>query len=547
MQNWKESVVYQIYPRSFKDSNGDGVGDLRGIIEKLDYLAYLGIDMIWICPMFDSPNDDNGYDIRDYHAILPEFGTMDDMLELIAEAKKRDIKIMLDFVANHTSDEHAWFVESRSSKDSPKRDWYIWKPGKDGEEPTNWESFFSGSTWEYDEKSDEYYFHAFAVKQPDLNWENPDVRKAMFDIMHWWMDRGVAGFRLDAITSMKKDQSYPQLQPEPGRRLAPLGGAVLNQPGLMDFLQEMKREVLAPRGAVSVAEAPGVPMEQIPQFIDEEIGAFNMIFQFDAVDIDFDAMQKGVFKPWKLSAFKRILSNWQHETAKSSWLALFLENHDHVRSVSKYGNDKQYRMESAKALAAYYFLMKGVPFIYQGQELGMTNTPFHSIEEYNDIQSVNMYRTEMAAGRPEQEIMDYLAVRSRDHGRTPMQWSSAPQAGFTTGQPWLKVNPNFSAINVDAQIGDADSILEFYRALIQLRKANPALVYGKYEDIYLESDELAGYLRVADGETWVVLANLSAAPVAIDAQYDGEIVLGNLPTHANGTLQPYEVIIGKVK
>lgn len=544
---WKESVVYQIYPRSFKDSNGDGVGDLRGIIEKLDYLAYLGIDMIWICPMFDSPNDDNGYDIRDYHAILPEFGTMEDMLELIDEAKKRDIKIMLDFVANHTSDEHAWFVESRESKDSPKRDWYIWKPGKDGEEPTNWESFFSGSTWEYDEKTDEYYFHAFAVKQPDLNWENPDVRKAMFDIMHWWMDRGVAGFRLDAITSMKKDQSYPQLQPEPGRRLAPLGGAVLNQPGLMDFLQEMKRAVLAPRGAVSVAEAPGVPMEQIPAFIDEEIGAFNMIFQFDAVDIDFDPMRKGVFVPWKLSAFKKILSNWQLETAKSSWLALFLENHDHVRSVSKYGNDREYSVESAKALAAYYFLMKGVPFIYQGQELGMTNTPFESIAEYNDIQSVNMYRTEMAAGRPEQEIMDYLAVRSRDHGRTPMQWSSASQGGFTTGRPWLKVNPNFTAINVEQQLGQADSVLEFYRALIQLRKANKALVYGKYEDIYLASDELAGYLRIADGETWVVLANLSDAQVQIDSKYDGEIVLGNLQTHAKGTLQPYEVIIGKVE
>jgi oligo-1,6-glucosidase len=546
-QWWKESVVYQIYPRSYMDSNGDGVGDLRGIIQKLDYLQYLGIDMIWICPMFDSPNDDNGYDIRDYHAILEEFGTMEDMLELIDEAKKRDIKIMLDFVANHTSDEHAWFVESKSSKDNPKRDWYIWKPGKDGEEPTNWESFFSGSTWEYDKQTDEYYFHAFAVKQPDLNWENPAVRKAMFDIMHWWMDRGVAGFRLDAITSMKKNQSYPQLQPEPGRRLAPLVGAVLNQPGLMDFLQEMKHEVLLPRGAVSVAEAPGVPMDQIPDFIHEEKGAFNMIFQFDHVDIDFDHLQKGVFKPWKLSAFKKILSNWQLETAKSCWLALFLENHDHVRSVSKYGNEDKYHVESAKALASYYFFMRGTPFIYQGQEIGMTNTPFTSIKEYNDIQSVNMYHTEMAAGRPENEIMDYLAVRSRDHGRTPIQWNGQQNGGFTTGTPWLKVNPNFTSINVEQQLNDEDSILQFYRQLIQLRKANAALMHGQYEDVLLESEEIAGYTRTLGNEKWVVLSNLSETVVSIPAEFDQAVKLGNYKNHTAGHLQPYETIVSIVK
>jgi oligo-1,6-glucosidase/alpha-glucosidase len=545
-QWWKESVVYQIYPRSFKDSNGDGIGDLRGVIEKLDYLQYLGIDMVWICPMFDSPNDDNGYDIRDYRAILAEFGTMDDMLELIEEAKQRGIKIMLDFVANHTSDEHAWFVESKSSKDNPKRDWYIWKPGKNGEEPTNWESFFSGSTWEYDAKTDEYYFHAFAVKQPDLNWENPEVRKAMFDIMHWWMDRGVAGFRLDAITSMKKNQEFPDLTPEPGRKLAPLVGAVLNQPGIMDFLQEMKHEVLLPRGAVSVAEAPGVPMDQIPDYIDEEKGAFNMIFQFDHVDIDFDHLQKGVFKPWKLSAFKKILSNWQQETAESSWLALFLENHDHVRSVSKYGNDKQYRVASAKALAAYYFLMKGTPYIYQGQEIGMTNTPFNAIEEYNDIQSVNMYNTEMAAGRPEQEIMDYLAVRSRDHGRTPIQWNTDANGGFTTGKPWLKVNPNFSEINVEQQIKDEDSILNFYRQLIQVRKANKALIHGRFEDVFADSDQLAGYTRTLDDEKWIVLSNLSEEVVAIPAEYDVNIALCNYKHHQKAELQPYETIVAKL-
>jgi oligo-1,6-glucosidase len=542
---WKESIVYQIYPRSFQDSNGDGIGDLRGIIKRLEYLHDLGIDMIWLCPVYDSPNDDNGYDIRDYYGILKEFGTIEDMLELIKQSQKYGIRIIMDLVPNHTSDEHAWFMESRKSKDSLKRDWYIWKPENDGKEPTNWESIFGGSAWEYDEATQEYYLHCFSKKQPDLNWENPEVRQAVFSIMEWWMDQGIAGFRVDAITFIKKNQRYPQLTLEENRPYASLNEACLNQPGILDFLHEMKRKVLEPRSAITVAEAPGVPIEQVRDYLDEKNGVFDMIFQFEHVDLDIKPMSKGTYQEWDLTDFKQALSKWQVETAEYGWMALYLENHDHVRSVSKFGNDGIYRMESAKMLAAYYMLMRGTPFIYQGQEIGMTNSPFASIDEYRDIESLNFYRHETALGRPEADILNYLAKRSRDHGRTPMQWSAESMAGFTTGKPWLKVNPNYPLINVEQSLEDENSVLHFYRQLIKLRRENKALVYGDYNEIYKHSSEIGGYVRTYGEERWTVLCNFMDNPVSLSEPLDKFIVLSNIQDHEKGILKPYEALICK--
>lgn len=542
---WKESVIYQIYPRSFQDTNGDGIGDLQGIINRLGYLRDLGIDVIWLCPVYDSPNDDNGYDIRDYHTILEEFGSMDDMLELIKQSQNFGIRIIMDLVGNHTSDEHAWFVESRKSKHNPKRDWYIWKPGYEGKEPTNWESIFGGSAWEYDEDSEEYYLHCFSKKQPDLNWENPEVRQAVFSLMDWWIDQGIAGFRIDAITFIKKNQQFPQLTTEDNRPYAPLNEACLNQPGILGFLHEMKGQVLEPRGVMTVAEAPGVPIEHIPDYLDEKNGVFNMIFQFDHVDLDIKPMLKGTYHAWELTDFKKALSKWQVETAKYGWMALYLENHDHVRSVSKFGNDGSYRVESAKMLAAYYFLMRGTPFIYQGQEIGMTNCPISTINEYRDIESLNFHRHENALGRTEADIMDYLAKRSRDHGRTPMQWNAEPMAGFTTGNPWIKVNPNYPLINVEQSMLDESSVLHFYRQLIKLRRENMALVYGDYNEIYEDSNEIGGYVRTYGNESWIILCNFTDKIIFLSEPLPNIVVLSNIENHAENILKPYEVIICK--
>ncbi|MBN2981948.1 MULTISPECIES: alpha-glucosidase [Cohnella] len=547
---WKESVAYQIYPRSFQDSNGDGVGDIRGIIDRLDYLQFLGIDLLWICPVYDSPNDDNGYDIRDFHAILAEFGTMKDMDELLAQAKRRGIRILMDLVANHTSDEHAWFVESRCSKDNPKRDWYIWKPGKDGKEPTNWECGFSGSAWEYDETTDEYFLHCFSRRQPDLNWENPDVREAIYRMMEWWMDKGIAGFRVDAVTFIKKNQAYPQLESPDGRPYVTVNCASLNQPGILDFLGEMKERVLAPRGVVTVAEAPGVPIEEIPRYVDEKDGVFSMLFQFDHIELDLEPGRKGVLRSFEVKEFKAALAKWQYESNKSGWLGLFLENHDSPRSVSKFGNDGAYRSRSAKALAAYYFLMRGTPFIFQGQEIGMTNGSFDSIDEYRDIESVNLYRVQVeqdpeATAETAAKVMHFLANRSRDHGRTPMQWNGGHAAGFTSGTPWLKLNPNYAEINVEREIKDESSVLHFYRKLIALRRGNKALVYGAFEEIHEDSPEIGGYVRTLGEERWTVLCNFTDRAVAVAEPAGAQLVLTNADKRGEGVLAPYEAVVFK--
>ncbi|WP_139902064.1 alpha-glucosidase [Clostridium thermarum] len=541
---WKESVVYQIYPRSFQDTNDDGIGDLRGIINRLPYLQELGIDAIWLCPVYDSPNNDNGYDIRDYFSIMKEFGTMEDMLELISQAKKCGIRILMDLVANHTSDEHAWFMESRK-KDSSKRDWYIWRPGKDGNEPTNWESIFGGSAWEYDEASGEYYLHAFSKKQPDLNWENADVRDAVYSLMDWWLDKGIAGFRLDAITFLKKDQRYPQLKLIDNRPYVGASDAWLNQPGLLDFLQEMKQKVLMPREAVTVAEAPGVDITQVQDFLDEEKGVFNMLFQFDHIDLDIKGVPKGELRKWKLSEFKGAMAKWQKATQDYGWMALYMENHDQVRSVSKFGNDDIYRVESSKMLAAYYMLMRGTPFIYQGQEIGMTNCSFDSIDEYRDVDAINFYKIETERGRSKDYIMDYLAKRSRDNGRTPMQWSEEPMGGFTRGVPWIKVNPNYKLINVEQSLKDDNSVLNFYKRIIRLRKENKALIYGSFKEVFEDSDIIGGYIRTFENEIWTVICNFTGNLVHIPKIADKYIVLTNISEHQQGVLKPFQALVCK--
>jgi len=504
---WKESVVYQIYPKSFMDSNGDGIGDLQGILSKLDYLQDLGVDVLWLCPIYPSPNEDNGYDISDYQAIMKDFGTMDDFDKLLAEVHRRGMKLILDLVINHTSDEHPWFVESRSSRDNPKRDWYIWRKGKDGAEPNNWESIFGGSAWEYDETTGEYYLHLFTRKQPDLNWENEEVRRALYRMINWWLDKGVDGFRIDAITHIKKKPGLPDLPNPDNRRYVPSFPYHMNVEGILDWLDELKRETFDRYDIMTVGEANGVSAEEAEKWVGEARGVFNMIFQFETNGLwNFKAGGK---PDWL--AYKKTMSRWQEKLEGKGWNALFFENHDLPRSVSVWGDDGRYREKSAKALATLYFLMKGTPFIYQGQEIGMTNVRFPSIGDYNDVPCIQRYWKDRQAGKSHEEAMAPIWRSGRDNARTPMQWNAGPNAGFTTGTPWLKVNPNYADINVEEQRTRPDSVLNYYRALIRLRKSAPALVYGKYGLLLPDHEHVYAYTRTLDGETYLVVVNLSDA------------------------------------
>lgn len=533
---WKDAVVYQVYPRSFQDADGDGIGDLKGLARRIPYLADLGVDALWVCPVYDSPNDDNGYDVRDYRAILPEFGTMADMDDVLGICRTHGIRVFMDLVANHTSDEHAWFLESRASKDSPKRDWYIWRKGRDGGPPDGLTSHFGGSAWEYDERTGESYFHLFSRRQPDLNWENPEVRAAIRDVMRFWLDRGVSGFRMDAITYLKKDWANA---PADG----PAAAMCLNKPGLLDFLREMKREALAPYGAATVAEAPGVPAERAMEFIDPDDGVFDLLFTFDHVDLDIAGVPRGQRRPWDLRTFKRGFTDWEKAAGERGWLALYLENHDQVRSVSKFGDDGRYRTESATMLAAWYLLMRGTPFVYQGQELGMANAPFRTIAEYRDVDALNLHREALAAGRSEAEVLRYLAVRGRDHSRTPMQWSGAPNAGFTDGTPWIAANPDCLTVNAEREAADPGSVLSFYKRLIRLRRTHPAFVDGTFEEILADSQALGGYLRTLGPARFAVVCNFTAASQPLPdlpALRGMRRVLGNARSGAPDALGPYE-------
>ncbi|WAA11859.1 glycoside hydrolase family 13 protein [Fervidibacillus halotolerans] len=501
---WKESVVYQIYPRSFKDANGDGIGDLKGITEKLDYIKDLGANVIWLCPMYKSPNDDNGYDISDYHAIMDEFGTMDDFDTLLNEIHKRGMKLIIDLVINHTSDEHPWFIESRSSKNSPKRDWYIWRDGKDGKEPNNWESIFGGSAWEYDRETDQYYLHLFSKKQPDLNWENEEVRKALQEMVLWWLDKGIDGFRIDAISHIKKKPGLPDMPNPKGLPYVPAFPYMMNVEGIDEFLKEFSEKTFKKYDIMTVGEANGVKVNDAERWVGENKGYFNMIFQFEHLEL----WDKGINKGVDVLNLKRTLTRWQKGLEGKGWNALFIENHDQPRSVSTWGDDQRYWKESAKMLGALYFFMKGTPYIYQGQEIGMTNVQFPRIEDYNDVGMRNFYELERKKGRTHQEIMEVIWKKGRDNSRTPMQWNGKKMAGFTTAEKsWLGINPNYQSINVEKQMEDPDSILNFYKKMIRLRKEYDVFVYGTYDLLFENDPHLFVYTRTFGNEQALIICN----------------------------------------
>ncbi|SDI59170.1 glycoside hydrolase family 13 protein [Alteribacillus bidgolensis] len=513
---WKEAVGYQVYPRSFQDSNGDGIGDIQGLIQRLDYLQDLGIDLIWICPMYQSPQDDNGYDISDYKAILEEFGTMKDFDELLQKVHERGMKLIIDLVLNHTSDEHPWFIESRSSKESEKRNWYIWRDGKNGQEPNNWESIFGGSAWKYDENTDQYFLHVFSKKQPDLNWENPEVRSALYETVNWWLDKGIDGFRIDAISHIKKCPGLPDMPNSKKKKYVSSFDMHMNQPGIHKFLQEFKEETFGNYDVVTVGEANGVNVEEADLWVGSK-GKMNMIFQFEHLDL-WDA---GTKDSLDVRGLKKVLTRWQKGLEKNGWNALFVENHDLARVVSTWGDDKEYWKESATAIATMYFFMQGTPFIYQGQEIGMTNARFSSIEEYDDVAAKNLYREKKAQDVPEKEILDLLGQTSRDNSRTPMQWSDEKNAGFSTAEPWLKINPNYKKVNVEKQLKDSFSILNYYKTMIKLKKQYDLFTYGQYTLLNEEDSQIYAYLREGDNQNALIVTNLSAK----EAKWNGAGIL----------------------
>lgn len=548
---WKELVAYQIYPKSFMDSNGDGIGDIQGIISKLDYLKDLGIDLIWLCPMYKSPNHDNGYDISDYKDILDEFGTMDDFNELLNEVHNRGMKLIIDLVINHTSDEHPWFIESRSSKDSPKRDWYIWRDGKDEAEPNNWESIFKGSAWEFCENSEQYYLHLFAKEQPDLNWENKEVRNELYKMVNWWLDKGIDGFRVDAISHIKKEEGLKDMDNPEGLKYVSSFEKHMNVEGINAHLKELKEETFSKYDIVTVGEANGVSANEADHWVAEDKGTFNMIFQFEHLSLwNYEEGQE-----FDVKAYKDVLTNWQNSLEGKGWNALFVENHDIPRVVSTWGSDDKYLTECAKAFGAVYFLQKGTPFIYQGQELGMTNVKYHSISEYDDVKTINTYNERIESGVSEEIALKEAWVTSRDNSRTPMQWNSSKNAGFTKGKPWIGVNENYKTINVEAEEKDENSVLNFYKKLIKLKKSNEALIYGVYDLILEEDRSIYAYTRTLNNDKFLIIANLTGENA--NYNYEGEklnskdLLLNNYEVCEHNdlvefTLKPYECRVYKV-
>ncbi|MGX0423464.1 glycoside hydrolase family 13 protein [Staphylococcus epidermidis] len=546
---WKEAVAYQVYPRSFNDSNGDGIGDLPGLIEKLDYLENLGIDVIWLSPMYPSPNDDNGYDISDYKGIMSEFGTMNDFDQLLSSIHQRGMKLILDLVVNHTSDEHPWFIESKSSKTNAKRDWYIWAdPKPDGSEPNNWESIFNGSTCEFDESTKQYYFHLFSKKQPDLNWENPDVRQAVFEMMNWWFEKGIDGFRVDAITHIKKNFEAGDLPVPDGKKFAPAFDVDMNQPGIQEWLQEMKDKSLSRYDIMTVGEANGVTPNDAEEWVGEENGKFNMIFQFEHLGLWSTGDTK-----FDVKSYKQVLNRWQKQLENVGWNALFIENHDQPRRVSTWGDDKNYWYESATSHATAYFLQQGTPFIYQGQEIGMTNYPFESIESFNDVAVKTEYQIVKKEGGDVNQLLDKYKMENRDNARTPMQWNNSINAGFTTGKPWFHVNPNYTEINVKQQLNDKFSILSYYKALIQLKKSDLIYTYGKFNMVDAENKQVFAYTRTFKNNTVLIVANLTNEVSELNLPFELDISSVDIKLHnyhLNGInldhIKPYESFVVEI-
>ena len=549
---WKESVVYQIYPRSFKDSNGDGIGDLNGITEKMDYLRELGINVIWLSPVYQSPNTDNGYDISDYQAIMEEFGTMEDFDRMLQSAHDHGIRLVMDLVVNHTSDEHPWFVESRKSKDNPYRDYYIWREGRDGKEPNNWGSCFSGSAWKYDAATDMYYLHLFAEKQPDLNWDNPKVRQEVFHMMDWWCKKGIDGFRMDVISMISKDPALPD-GPVNGSGYGDYGPYAVNGPHVHEYLQEMNREVLSKYDLMTVGECSGVTIEEAKKYANQDGRELNMVFQFEHMDLDGGESFKWNDRKINLVELKQVLTKWQTELAGTAWNSLFWDNHDQPRIVSRLGDDstREYREASAKMLALCLHMMQGTPYVYQGEELGMTNVPFETLEDFRDIESINAYHelTESGQVSPE-DMMRFLRYKSRDNARTPMQWDDSENAGFTEGTPWIMVNPNYKEINAKEQLARPDSVFHFYQKLIRLRKEREIIPYGEYELLLPEDPDLYVYTRALGEHKLLVICNFRkeekafTLPEGFDPR-KGEILIGNYPDRElqnTMTLEAYEAL-----
>ena len=531
---WKKSVVYQIYPRSFCDSNGDGIGDINGIRSKLWYLKELGIDIIWLSPVYSSPNADNGYDISDYCGISPEYGTMDEMKALIDECENCGIKIMMDLVVNHTSDEHPWFIEAKQSKDNPYREYYIWRKGEKGNPPNQLESCFGGSAWEYSEETKEYYLHFFHKKQPDLNWENQAVRKEVWKIMNYWIDMGIGGFRMDVIDMIGK---------VPDKEIKE------NGPRLHEYLQEMNRETFGEKNLVTVGECWGADIEKGRLYSDPERKELDMIFQFEQMLLDqVPGKSKWDLKPLELKQLKQVFAKWQDALEGKGWNSLFWNNHDLPRIVSRWGNDKEYRVESAKMLATILHGMKGTPYIYQGEEIGMTNCPLLSVEDLADVESRNMYYERKQMGYKEEDIMNSISTKARDNARTPMQWNDGYEAGFTEGTPWYRVNPNYMEINAKKALEDKDSIFYYYKELIHLRRKEPILIYGNFKLLYPEDKSVFAYIREWDYKKWLIVCNFYGNPTDFMYPARGQVILSNYKQEPvilleNISLRPYEAII----
>ena len=548
---WKESVVYQIYPRSFCDSNGDGIGDLNGITGKLDYLKELGIDVIWLSPVYKSPNDDNGYDISDYQAIMDEFGTMEDFDRMLATAHEKGIKIMMDLVVNHTSDEHKWFIESRKSTDNPYRDYYIWRPAKeDGSLPNNWGSCFSGPAWEYDKTTDMYFLHLFSKKQPDLNWDNPAVRQDVFDMMNWWLKKGVDGFRMDVISLISKEPGLPDK--EPGINGYATFNVSANGPHVHEYLQEMRQKALNNADTITVGECSGVTLEEAKKYARSDEKELNMVFQFEHMDVDSDEKAgKWTTRKMDLRDLKKILTRWQKGLQDIAWNSLYWENHDQPRSVSRFGNDSdEYREISAKMLATCIHMMQGTPYVYQGEELGMTNCPFNTLDNFRDLESINAFHELTEQGKmTEEDMMAAIGYKGRDNARTPMQWDDSAYAGFSTANPWIMVNPNYTKINAKDQVNREDSVFKYYQKLIKLRHESELIVYGTYDLILDDDKDIYAYIRTLGDEKLIVYCNFSenTRKVEIPEEFVNKKVLISNYSDAKAnqkiTLRPYEAIV----
>lgn len=548
---WKESVVYQIYPRSFCDSNGDGIGDLNGITGKLDYLKELGIDVIWLSPVYKSPNDDNGYDISDYQAIMDEFGTMEDFDRMLATAHEKGIKIMMDLVVNHTSDEHKWFIESRKSTDNPYRDYYIWRPAKeDGSLPNNWGSCFSGPAWEYDKTTDMYFLHLFSKKQPDLNWDNPAVRQDVFDMMNWWLKKGVDGFRMDVISLISKEPGLPDK--EPGINGYATFNVSANGPHVHEYLQEMRQKALNNADTITVGECSGVTLEEAKKYARSDEKELNMVFQFEHMDVDSDEKAgKWTTRKMDLRNLKKILTRWQKGLQDIAWNSLYWENHDQPRSVSRFGNDSdEYREISAKMLATCIHMMQGTPYVYQGEELGMTNCPFNTLDNFRDLESINAFHELTEQGKmTEEDMMAAIGYKGRDNARTPMQWDDSAYAGFSTTNPWIMVNPNYTKINAKDQINREDSVFKYYQKLIKLRHESELIVYGTYDLILDDDKDIYAYIRTLGDEKLIVYCNFSenTREVELPEEFVNKKVLisnySDAKVNHKITLRPYEAIV----